>query len=263
VLLTSTASAVTTANVGAATVTLVSASGSVGNDNNYASTLSTGMLVTNGSVVATENSVTTSSSGVVYETRVGTATYAPATGLVTVALPSAATGSTTVGAAGITTTGGVTAATVTAGTVSAGTLNGNVGGAAGAAGINANNGRIVNLAAGTAATDAVNLGQLNALSTSLNASFTSFQTSVNASLATLTTRADAGTAVAVAMSGSYFLPGKKVNVTANFGSYRGQSAFSGQVGFLISENVSLNAGIATSLNGNGGTAFRGGATFGF
>ena len=121
------------------------------------------------------------------------------------------------------------------------TLRGNVGGAAGAAGIDAGNGRIVNLSPGINGTDAVNLNQLT----------------------DARSHADAGTAIAVALSGIYFLPGKHFNLSANFGSYRGQSAVAANVGILIGDSVGLNAGVSTGLNQYGGTAVRGGVTFGF
>ncbi len=242
----------TPVNVGAATVTAVSASGTVGNVSAYGSTLSTSGPVTNGSVVATENSTTISSSGVVFAQRVGTATYAPSTGLVTVALPTAATSSTSIGLSGIATTGTVSAGSFVAAPP------------AGGVALNAGGGRITNVANGIAATDAVNLGQFNAFTTATNASIAAFGSTLNNGLANNRLSADAGTAVAVAMSGGFFLPNKKFNITANIGHYRDQTAISGQIGALVTENVALNAGVATSIGGFGsGTAVRGGVTFGF
>jgi trimeric autotransporter adhesin len=261
----------TPVNVGAATVTAVSASGFVGSAalaNNYQATLSTAGAVTNGAVVATENSTTVAATGTTYAQRVGTATYNPTTGLVTVALPTAATSSTTVGSAGLTTTGAVTAATVSATTgsfttVNAGVINANVGGVAGAAAINAGNGRITNVANGTATTDAVNLGQLNTAVGVVSAQLASSVSTLNGSINNAIRRADAGTAVAVALGGGYFLPGKKIALNVNYGNYRGESAIAGQVGFLVSDGFALNAGVATSFNNAGGTAFRAGASLGF
>lgn len=129
-----------------------------------------------------------------------------------------------------------------------------------------NGGRITNLGNGTAATDAVNLGQLNSAVATLNGSITSLSGTVS-SLAALVAEnerhADAGTAVATALSGGVFLPGNTFNLTANVGSYRGETALAAQVGILVSPNVALNAGVATGLNSYGGTAVRGGFTVGF
>lgn len=270
-LLTSVSTVDPAVNVGSATVTAVSASGFVGDAalaNNYQATLSSGSTVTNGSVVATENSTTVAATGTTYAQRVGTATYNPTTGLVTVALPTAATSSTTVGAMGITTTGAVNAATVTGTTgsfttVNAGVINANIGGVAGGQSINAGNGRITNVSNGTSATDAVNLGQLNTAVAGVNTALASAVATLNGTINTVQREADAGTAVAVALGGGYFLPGKKIALNVNYGNYRGESAIAGQVGFLVSEGFALNAGVATTLNSFGGTAFRVGGSLGF
>jgi YadA-like membrane anchor domain/Coiled stalk of trimeric autotransporter adhesin len=254
-------------NVGTATVTAVSASGFIGDSelaNNYQATLSTsGAVSATGSVVATENSTTVSQTGVTYAQRVGTATYNPSNGQVTVALPTAATSSTSVSAMGITTTGTVAAATGTFTTVNAGVINANVGGAAGAAAINAGNGRITNVSNGTAATDAVNLGQLNTAVAGVNTALASAVATLNGTINNVQREADAGTAVAVAMGGGYFLPGKKIALNVNYGNYRGESAIAGNIGFLVTDNFALNAGVATGLNSFGGTAFRVGGSVGF
>lgn len=76
-------------------------------------------------------------------------------------------------------------------------------------------------------------------------------------------RLRSATAVAVAMSGGAFLPDKVLNVTFNLGHYDGKSAASGQIGYLVSPNVALNAGFATSFHKGGKSAFRTGVTFGF
>ncbi|HMT43075.1 MAG TPA: YadA-like family protein [Chakrabartia sp.] len=242
----------TSTPVGTATVTAVSASGAVGLGALgplYGSTLSTSGAVTNGAVAATEDSVIITSSGATYERRVGTATYDPTTGKVTVALPTAATSSTAISATGIS-TGALTSTSLTTGAISA-------------TGLNMNGNKITNVAAGTAATDAVNLGQLNSAVATLTGSYNTFTATVNANLLRYRKLAQAGTAVAVAMSGGTFLPDKKVNLTVNFGHFEGESAVSGQLGFLVSPNFALNAGVATSFTSGGGTAVRVGGTFGF
>lgn len=244
------ASSVTTGPVVTATgtpvVTSVSATGFAGDANSqgqmsFGSTLSTSGAVTAGTVVATENAVNVTTSGTTYSTYVGTATYSPSTGDVTVTLPSTATRSTSISSSGLSTSG---------------TIAANVGGVAGAAAIDAGGGRIVNLAAGTAATDAVNVGQLNAAVSGLNST-------VGLAFASAKKRAEAGTAIAVALGGAAFLPNHKFNLTANVGTYRGETAIAGQLGILVSDNLALNAGVATSFHSYGGTAARAGLTVGF
>ncbi len=221
---------------GESTITAVSASGSIGNIDNYAATLSTSGPVVDGSVVATETSATVSTSGMVFATRVGTATYDPGAGEVAVALPSTPTAYTSIDANGISTSGVITAN-----------------------GFNANGNRITGVAAGVADTDAVNVGQLNSAIAGVNVRVDA----LNSSLQDLDKRANAGTAVAVAMSGGTFLPNKQINFTANIGGYRGEAAIAGQLGVLVNENVALNAGVATGFSKRGGTAWRGGVSFGF
>lgn len=225
----------------------------------YGSTLSSsGTPTTEGSVTVTENSVLVTSSGATYATYTGTATYDPSSGTVSVAMNATPTAQTSVTSAGVTTTGNVTAGgNITAtGGVSARTFTANVGGAPGDAAIDAGGGRITNVANGTAATDAINLGQLNSAVASLN-------DTMSAGFRDARKRAEAGTAVAVAMGGAAFLPGHKFNLTANVGTYKGETAIAGQIGVLVRDNIALNAGVATSFNDYGGTAARGGITVGF
>jgi hypothetical protein len=243
----------TTANVGAPVVTAVSAEGFYGSAPRYSSTLTTSGAVTNNSVTATQNSSLLNSAGLTFEQRIGVATYNPSTGAVTVDLPTSATSSTTIGATGISTTGTVAANSVTATSISTQSLN-------------MNGGRITNVGAGTATTDAVNLGQLNSAVSTLNTAINGANGRIDAlsSLVAENERhADAGIAVATALSGGFFLPGKQFNLTANVAGYRGEAAVAAQLGALISENVAVNAGVATSFNSYGGTAIRGGFTFGF
>ncbi len=248
---------------GSPTVTAVSATGFTGSAPRYSSTLTTsGTPSAAGAVVATENSTLLNSAGIAFEQRIGTATYNVGTGAVAIALPQAATSSTSLSASGLTTTGTVSAATVTGATVNAGVLNANVGGAAGAAGINAGNGRITNLSAGTGPSDAVNYAQLtttNANVTALGGRVTTLESLVSNNRL----HADRGIATAVALSGGAFLPNKKINLTVNVGGYESQAAVAAQVGILVSENIAINAGVSTSLKSDGGTAYRGGITFGF
>ena len=180
-------------------------------------------------------------------------------------MPPTTTAQTTVSALGINTTGSIQATALAASTVNATNVvaSGDVsartftaaGNTAGASVFNANGGRITGVANGTGANDAVNVGQLTAATTALNA------TLVN-QIDYATTRAEAGTAVAVALGGGFFLPAKKFNITVNYGNYEGQSAVAGSIGYLVNDSFALNAGLAAAFE-NGGTGFRVGGTYGF
>ena len=76
-------------------------------------------------------------------------------------------------------------------------------------------------------------------------------------------RASAGTAVAIALGGNGFIPGKQFNITGNVGTYRGASAGALQIGAMIGENMAVNAGIATGFNKGGKVGARAGITFGW
>lgn len=65
------------------------------------------------------------------------------------------------------------------------------------------------------------------------------------------------------MSGAVFLPNKSFNLTVNLGQYESKTAVSGQLGFLVNDSFAINAGVATSFSGAGGTAARVGFTFGW
>lgn len=76
-------------------------------------------------------------------------------------------------------------------------------------------------------------------------------------------RISSSTAIATAMGGNAFLPNMKFNLTANVATYDGAHAGSLQIGALVTDNVAVNAGVATGFNRNGSTAARAGMTFGF
>lgn len=229
------------------TVTAVSATGFVGSAPRYSSTLTTGEEITDNSVVATQNSSLLNSAGITFEQRVGTATYNPTDGSVTVSLPEGPTSSTSITSSGLTTTGTVAATNVTAATVSV------------TSSLNMNNNRISNVGTPTLATDAATKGYVDTAIAGVNSSLTS----LNALVENNRKRSDAGIATAVALSGGTFLPNKKINLTANVGAFRDEVAVAAQLGVLVSENLALNAGVATSLHSYGGTAVRGGFTLGF
>lgn len=230
---------------GASSITAVSVNGAVGSADNYAATLqSSGPVNTNGTVLATENAVTSTTTGVVYTQRNGTATYDPGAGEITVSLPTAPDHSTSITALGITTTGTISAT-----------------------GFNANGGRLTQIGDAIAISDGVNLGQVNSIvaasNTELRNVITTSHKQLQDQIDKNRRRADAGTATAVALSGGTFLPNKKLNFTVNLGGYRGETAIAGQVNYLISENVAVNAGVAQSFSSHGGTAWRGGMSIGF
>ena len=70
------------------------------------------------------------------------------------------------------------------------------------------------------------------------------------------------TALAIALSGAGVLPGKKLNLTFNMGSYEGQSAVSAQGEYLVNEHAMLNVGVSGSTSG-GGAGVRAGFTVGW
>lgn len=83
-----------------------------------------------------------------------------------------------------------------------------------------------------------------------------------ADVARLSSQFKVATATAVALSGNGFIPGKRLNLTINYGSYEGKSAMAFQGGFVVNTNAYVNLGVASGLNG-GGTAFRTGLTMGW
>jgi trimeric autotransporter adhesin len=76
-------------------------------------------------------------------------------------------------------------------------------------------------------------------------------------------RASAGTAVAIALGGATFLPGKQFSLSGSVGTYRGAHAAALQVGAMIGENAAINAGVATGFNKGGKIGARAGFTVGF
>jgi autotransporter adhesin len=204
----------------------------------------------------------------------------------------------------ISTTGALSAgsANVT-GALSAGSVSVGAGGLTIAAGANVSMGgnQVHNVAAGTANTDAVNVGQLNAATSGIVTDVTALETltathttqiaaqatqitalqaadlafdsridtlellaeDLDERIGDVDDRASAGTAAAVALSGAMFLPGKSFNLTGNVGTYRGAHAAAVQFGALVSNNVALNAGFAKGFNKGGKTALRAGFTIGW
>jgi hypothetical protein len=71
------------------------------------------------------------------------------------------------------------------------------------------------------------------------------------------------TAVAVALGGNSFLPGKKFNLTVNVGSYDGESALAAQFGFMVNDSLAINGGVASGFGSGSSTAVRGGFTYGW
>ncbi|WP_147366939.1 YadA-like family protein [Aurantiacibacter zhengii] len=118
------------------------------------------------------------------------------------------------------------------------------------------------LAANLASEQTARLAADNALSERLDAVGTRIDM-IDDQIALLDDRISGSTAVATAMSGNAFLPNMSFNLTANVATYDGAHAGSLQVGALVTENIALNAGVATGFNRNGKTAARVGMTLGF
>jgi len=249
-----------TANVGTASVTAISVSGAAGaalasgttGTILYGGNLSSSGAITNNTVAVTENVVGVTTSGVTFATYGGTATFSPSTGVVSVALNSSPTSSTSITSSGLTTTGTVAATNVTATNVTAANVSVT-------SSLNMNGNRITNVGTPTAATDAATKGYVDTAIAGVNSSLTTLNSLVESNRK----RSDAGIATAVALSGGMFLPNKKINLTANVGAFRDEAAVAAQLGVLVSDNLALNAGVATSFHSYGGTAVRGGFTLGF
>ncbi|RAI40304.1 hypothetical protein CH338_06575, partial [Rhodoplanes elegans] len=105
--------------------------------------------------------------------------------------------------------------------------------------------RITNVAAGVAATDAVNVAQLQAATSGFGSSIATLQNQVG-SLQTQVTanqrEARAGTALALAATSLQYdqRPGK-ASLAAAFGNYKGQSGLAVGLGYAVSERWRVNA----------------------
>ena len=73
-------------------------------------------------------------------------------------------------------------------------------------------------------------------------------------------RAYEGTAVAIAMGATTLPDNKRYAVSANIGTFRGQTAFGGTLQVRVSDNVVLNGAVGTGF-GYGGVGGRGGLTY--
>ena len=217
----------------------------------YAANLNNTGNVNGNTIGVVENDIVATTSGLTFAQYTGTATYNSGTQTVSVAMNATPAASTSLTSSGLTTTGTVAATTVNATTVNANRI----------VVTSATPGTTNGLTVGTpvAGTDAANKDYVDGRFNTLNTSVTNLNTLVEANRK----RSDAGIATAVALSGGTFLPDKKINLTANVGAFRDEVAVAAQLGVLVSENVALNAGVATSLHSYGGTAVRGGVTFGF
>lgn len=69
-------------------------------------------------------------------------------------------------------------------------------------------------------------------------------------------------ATAIALGGMGVIPGKRLNLTLNMGTYEGQWAVAAQGAYVVSDHAMLNAGISTSASG-AGTGARAGVTLGW
>jgi hypothetical protein len=73
-------------------------------------------------------------------------------------------------------------------------------------------------------------------------------------------RAYEGTAIAIALGAAALPDNKRYAITANVGTFRGQSAFGGSAQLRVSDNLVLNAGIGAGFS-EGGVGARIGATW--
>jgi hypothetical protein len=79
----------------------------------------------------------------------------------------------------------------------------------------------------------------------------------------LSDKVQSSAAVAIALGGTGFLPGKKFNFSTNLGVYEGAQAISATLGARLSDNVALTGGVAGGLNKEGGIGARVGLIFGW
>jgi autotransporter adhesin len=139
--------------------------------------------------------------------------------------------------------------------------------------VNVGNRTIAGVTAGVAATDAVNVGQLNAAIAGVGVDITGIEADIADlqaqdiilanNIHRVDRRAAGGTAVAIAMGGNAFLPDKTFNLTGNLGLYRSQLAGAVQLGAMISGNAAFNAAVGTGFNHNGKLGGRAGFSFGW
>ena len=149
--------------------------------------------------------------------------------------------------------------------------------------------RIVNVADGTGATDAVNLRQLNVVNSLVNAAISqnaaqdtrlnaidalnaaqdsrlsSLETSfanIGANMALVDNRAEGGIAAAMAMSGMMIPADAEGAASFNLATYRGEQGFSGVIVQKLAPKVYANFGISGSTV-KGTTGARIGVTFGW
>ena len=115
--------------------------------------------------------------------------------------------------------------------------------------------RIVNVAAGTAATDAVNLGQLTAVNTSLSNSLASLSDDTF-ELFQLANRnrkdirdANEGVAMALAMDTPAIPAGAHVAVTGGLGYFKNRVSFASAISVAVGRMSSVSAGLGYGING--------------
>lgn len=140
--------------------------------------------------------------------------------------------------------------------------------------------RITNVADGVSATDAATVGQVQSADTALQGQISDLGSrhdahgtrldmlegatlDIRQDLRQLDERLAGSTAVAIAMGGAAFLPGKRMNLTGNVATYDGAVAGAVQVGALVSDSFAVNAGVATNFNKRGKVGARVGFSMGW
>lgn len=122
------------------------------------------------------------------------------------------------------------------------------------------------VANGVLATDAVNVSQLTAFTDGLDVRVDTLEAlalDFDSRLDRLNNRVAAAGAVASALSGAAFLPGKSFNITGNVATYDGAHAGAILLGAMIGDNMAFTAGVSHGFNKGGKTAARAGVTFGW
>ena len=136
--------------------------------------------------------------------------------------------------------------------VTAGTVSG-AGGTVSVGAVGAER-RIVNVAAGTASTDAVNLGQLTAVNTSLGDSLAALGDDT-AELFQLTRRnrrdigdANEGVAMALAMDTPAIPAGAHIAVSGGLGYFKNRVSFASAISVAVGTMSSVSAGVGYGIN---------------
>lgn len=127
---------------------------------------------------------------------------------------------------------------------------------------------ISGVAAGVAATDAVNVGQLNAAAAGINTSIGALQASVgtlfdeNRQQDRAISKANEGVAMALALDSPNVPAGSNFAVSGGIGGYQGKHSLASAISAAVGEKATLSAGLGYGLD-SGEVGYRAGFQFAF